>query len=99
MMSADNLFPVMIWQKEVCPKTKLVSVATCSLVTLNGIKSLILSSAVQVLYEQCKQFSEHFADMNASPSSSCLAIAQRLDHLPQELANSIFVVPNPDFGH
>lgn len=41
MMSADNFFPVMIWQKAARPKTKLVSVDTCSLLTLNGIKSPI----------------------------------------------------------
>lgn len=37
--------------------------------------------------------------MNASPNSCVSSIAQRLNHLPQELGNNIFVVPEPDFGH
>lgn len=98
MMSADNFFLVMIWQKAARPKTKLVSADTCLLLTLNDIKSPILSWQPRCCLNNAD------SSMNALQTQSISqqlrpAIAQRWDHLPQELGNCIFVVPNPDFGH
>lgn len=97
-MSAGNLFLVMIWQKAARPKTKLVCVDTCSLLTRNGIKSPILSWQPRCCLNNAgnsvSALQTHGISQQLRP-----AIAQRWDHLPQELGNCIFVVPNPDFGH